>query len=590
MEPLHQLLSRLRGRFSVPLRNASSYVDRPELSLALEKKLDEGESETDSPTTLLIHGLGGTGKTQLALRHVEKHKDSYDPVLWIDAKDPESVRSSFLRCADELRLYVEPTHRAGTDLADFQSIQIVLRWLEARKSTDKRFLVVFDNADNFLRELKTVIPQAGYGSVIITSQDSLAREPFAKCEELRVDIMKPLEARTVLLQRLRQGSNSIPPHVQTLCDKIARMLGYLALAVDLAGAYIRMEAALGTALETALTQYIEDFGRHQDDLLQRDYFRGLSETDKTVWTVWDKTLDRIRDQNRGLDRPDLFLAFLAGFRGSIIQDELFRLASLGLPLLQEFFSKEVESLPVWLKAWTELNKDQWDNFYYRNARDALVRYSLVQRSDGEWSGITIHRLVQWRASMYEKEQPWDVWRLIFFSAICLQSYVDSGKPHFRRHIIPHLPAGSTLKMAVEGFNENQKFIVERTIGRVYFLEGRSKEAEELFRQSLALSRSVLGEEHSDTLISMNNLAATYSAQGRWKEAEELEVRVMEISKRVLSEEHPNTLSSMNNLASTYSDQGRWKEAEELEMRVMKISKRVLGEEHPNTLSSMNNLA
>jgi hypothetical protein len=60
--------------------------------------------------------------------------------------------------------------------------------------------------------------------------------------------------------------------------------------------------------------------------------------------------------------------------------------------------------------------------------------------------------------------------------------------------------------------------------------------------------------------------------------------------RVLGEEHPDTLTSIDNLASTYRNQGRWKEAEELEVQVMETSSRVLGEEHPSTLTSMDNLA
>jgi Tetratricopeptide repeat len=50
---------------------------------------------------------------------------------------------------------------------------------------------------------------------------------------------------------------------------------------------------------------------------------------------------------------------------------------------------------------------------------------------------------------------------------------------------------------------------------------------------------------------------------------------MEMTKRLLGQEHPDTLSSMNNLASTYQNQGRWKEAEELGVQVMETTKRVL---------------
>ena len=128
------------------------------------------------------------------------------------------------------------------------------------------------------------------------------------------------------------------------------------------------------------------------------------------------------------------------------------------------------------------------------------------------------------------------------------------------------------------------------VGLLYDLIGRWKEAEELWVQVIDISKRVLGEQHLDTLNSIANLALTYRNQGRWKEAEELQVQIIKISKRVLGEEHPNTLNNIGNLAVIYWDRGRRKEAEELEIRVMEIMRRVLGEEHPNTLTSMNNLA
>jgi hypothetical protein len=63
--------------------------------------------------------------------------------------------------------------------------------------------------------------------------------------------------------------------------------------------------------------------------------------------------------------------------------------------------------------------------------------------------------------------------------------------------------------------------------------------------------------------------------GGWKEAETLEVVVMEKRKQVLGDDHPDTLTSMENLASTYWNQGRWKEAEMLEMMVIEKTKQVL---------------
>ncbi|KAJ4303184.1 hypothetical protein N0V90_002077 [Kalmusia sp. IMI 367209] len=111
-------------------------------------------------------------------------------------------------------------------------------------------------------------------------------------------------------------------------------------------------------------------------------------------------------------------------------------------------------------------------------------------------------------------------------------------------------------------------------------DGRYNESEELFTQVVRIRKRILGNEHSDTLISMAGLASTYRSQGRWKKAEELGVEVMETRKRALGDEHPHTLTSMGNLALTYSKQGRWKKAEELGVKVMETQRRVLGDEHP----------
>jgi hypothetical protein len=84
---------------------------------------------------------------------------------------------------------------------------------------------------------------------------------------------------------------------------------------------------------------------------------------------------------------------------------------------------------------------------------------------------------------------------------------------------------------------------------------------------------------------MANLALTYRNQGRWKEAEDLDVQVMETSLRVLGQEHPDTLSSMNNLAFTWKGTGKETEAVRLMEECVQLRKRVLGPDHPLSISS-----
>jgi tetratricopeptide (TPR) repeat protein len=128
------------------------------------------------------------------------------------------------------------------------------------------------------------------------------------------------------------------------------------------------------------------------------------------------------------------------------------------------------------------------------------------------------------------------------------------------------------------------------LAATFYEQGRLSEAEELGLRVLEKRKRVLGEEHPDILTSMSGLAITFEKQGRLNEAEELGLQVLEKMKRVLGEEYPDTLESMSNLAVTFYKQGRLSEAEELGLRVLEKRKRVLGEEHLNTLESMNNLA
>jgi len=124
----------------------------------------------------------------------------------------------------------------------------------------------------------------------------------------------------------------------------------------------------------------------------------------------------------------------------------------------------------------------------------------------------------------------------------------------------------------------------------YRKQGLWDAAEELEAQVMETRTRVVGQEHPDTLASMDNLASTYRDQGRWKEAEELVVQMMETRKRVLGQEHPDTLASMNNLAFLLESQGKYDAAEPLYRETLQLTEKVLGKEHPQTLISMNNLA
>lgn len=456
--------------YAVPLKTVHTYTLRQEQTNALEEKLKVRRHQgAEVPHAVAIHGLGGTGKSQLALKYAEDHKHCYDPVLWIDATSADTVRSSFERCATELKLFVDRSETNASSLIDSRALQAVLGWLRDRRETDDEWLVIIDNADDFTWGLKKIIPEGGQGSIIITSRDNLSPMLIdGGCEQLEVSVMSPSEAKTLLLRRLQWGMESAPQKIQQGCQEVVQRLGRLALAVDLAGAYIGNEPNQ----EMALMQYVEDYDKRKDDLLQDSRLRGLLPTEKTVWTVWNTTFEKL-EKDYACFLPTVLLAFLARFKGNIIQDEMFYLASLGMAEVDRKFGNEEERLPSDIRKFLTRNDMEWDSFFYRRSRDLLVRYSLVQRVGEEWPGITMHSLVKWRAMQYKKNEQWEWWHSIFVLAACHQLPQEHESLRFRRHLLVHVPEVAQAWLNRNNVGENTRLFMQRTFNRVHYI--RQKE-------------------------------------------------------------------------------------------------------------------
>ncbi|KAJ5731808.1 uncharacterized protein N7483_006316 [Penicillium malachiteum] len=217
------------------------------------------------PYAVVLHGLGGSGKSQLALKYAECKREELNPVLWIDATNQELFRASFTRCAIELVLSDDQKPQKNARLCDDSTIRLVLRWLYNRTGEDPEWLVIFDNINDLTWDIKDIIPKGTRGRLIINSQDISSWKLLRQgCEKVHVDAMLPQEAKMVLLQHLSRGPDSTLEKVYQCCDEVAEKLGYLALAVDLASAYMgnrdfAPEQVPEQAAEQSLMQYLKDF-------------------------------------------------------------------------------------------------------------------------------------------------------------------------------------------------------------------------------------------------------------------------------------------------------------------------------------------
>ena len=520
-------------RHSMPYKSVDTYTERNKESLEIANKLDMPCDKGGLLGSVVIHGFAGVGKTQLALRYVESHGNLYNTILWLDAENEPKTISSFERCANDLGLSLNQGSTRLNGLVDSPAVQAVLRWLKQRNAEEHAWLVVLDNVNDFDFGIKTVIPAGPYGRVIITSCDSKATMLVdGGSESVQVSVLEQHQSRAILFNHLKWDAVTVSNAKLQNCDDVAEKLGHFALAVDLAGAYISNESNK----DATLREYPKIFDQHQDDLLQNNAFQGLRPHDKTVWTVWDTTLERLK--NKYSSRPDLVLAFLAHFRGKVVQEELFRLVHSAINEVEQGLD-DFPQLPDWLNKLIKQKgeKDEkWDPFNYRQTVNILHRYGLLDIADIGWKGIFMHSLIRWRAIRYEQNAPWESWYLIFIVAACKQLRREYDKPHIRRYLVTHLP---TMNLMGKG---NVEYILDQ-IGSVLYDEGRWNEAEKMCLQVMETTKRVLGEEHPDTLASIANLAAIYHASGQCEIAVSLLRDVVPIQEKKPGTNHPDTVSS-----------------------------------------------
>ena len=445
------------------------------------------------------------------------------------------------------------------------------------------WLLLVDGADN-LEDISQLWPPGIHGDILYTSRNRMLRR-LPGSQMRCVSEMNKDEASELLLKSAHLDM-PLKSHKKQASDIVAE-LGYLALAIDQAGAYI----ANG---ECRIDDFLETFNVHRQHLLQNEAYKGASGNDRAVYATWDLSYTAIARQADSAANGALrqapkaalqILQIFPFFHNEGIMEEIFRSAAENSETQSDAACEAVDEFPSALFC---LRPDgSWESQNFRRGIQTLISFSLIGR-DNSQQHFFMHRLVYlWafdRLTAVEKDRFHNEARDILTKSIAWR--FKTSDYVFRRDLLPHITALQRQATLSSGSTKSQEFA---GFALVLFEAGRWKEAEELDVRVMETWKRVLGEGHPDTLSSIANLASTYRNQGRWKEAEELEVRVMEAMKRVLGEEHPDTLSSMANLAFTFKSQSRDEEAISLIKTCLKLWKQILGLTHPHTETSLKAL-
>ena len=534
----------------IPYRRNELFTGREEWLTQLHDALNRDEPVA---VTQAVAGLGGVGKTQLALAYCYRHLDEYDLIQWLRADDVTTLSTALAELATRLGL----ARRSVTDQPALH--QLALNWLH---TTDKHWLLVYDNADAIQpKELRPFLPKLGHGACLITS-----RNPSwgTLAQTLNLTHFSDGEAVAFLLGQPAMTSEAIAAHPQGEdALKLAHLLGHLPLALEHARAYVEETGC-------SLADYADYFENEREELWGGDLPAPANYDEKTITTTWELAFAQVR-QTPGAAALLNLCCFLA-------PDEI----PLNLIMAAVGAVRE-PPLPEELVALAN------SNMKLDKAIAALRRYSLLTR-DGDT--IALHRLVQTVARDQMPEETLEVW---LKAAIYLIETVFPAE-HNMLHVweegqvlLPHIIQVIEQAKNYELLPETTAYLCSWAGFYLNFL-GSYGAARPFYESAVELNRTHLGEDHTETAISLNNLGLLLKTLGEYEAARPYYERALEIREKTLGENHPDTATTLNDLANLLKAIGKYDEAKPYFERALEVYEAALGPNHPWVAVALSNLA
>ena len=536
-------------------------------------------SSRDAARVAVLAGLGGIGKTQVALKYIQIHQPSYIGVFFVDASSEQELRTAFTRIAydvieEEIRKDPSKDYDHVAKVLGFAGlvgsrqplvddrkrlVNAVKKWLN---HLTQPFLLVLDGADNPAESnLSDYIPSNVLGDVIITTSDSDA----SYLGELFSVEKLPEDASVALLNAASRGVLDTD-RTQDEARRIVQELEGLPLAIDLAGGYF-------ASSKTDIDAFLPTYEEHAKVMLSKVPANGLLGYRKSAFTTWEMSYAKAIQYEQSSGPVLKLLSFV--YPRDICDllyfpSEDHRGVSEKAPPERQALAKEVEEgFSPTTREWAS----QKSSFDIREALSALVKVCLIMRMPDDTTYVihsTVHLWAREQLGPAEQRQYAQDAVILVARAIPSMKYLDNAESWMvHRRLQPHVNACwmNVKKYLSDGTDDNRSFLLAlRMLATSYMSQGYLKTAEEMFSRVLEGQKQVLEANHPDTLTTMDNLASIYreldNLDGNLKKAEELYNEVLVGRKKRLGARHPDTLTTVDHLASVYEYQGKFEKAEE----------------------------
>jgi tetratricopeptide (TPR) repeat protein len=577
---LEASLTALAPHWAVPFPRNPYFTGREEVLEALHHYL--GTEQTVALTqSAALHGLGGVGKTQVALEYAYRYALAYRAVFWLAA---ESVISSFLAIAEVLQL-------PGRDDMDQQRVVAsVQRWL----ATHPQWLLIWDNVED-LELLQHFLPWARHGALLLTTR---AQAVGTLAVGLELEPLLPEESLLLLLRRAKllppQASSQQVhklaarlPAESAAAEELVKTLGGLPLALDQAGAYLE-ETGCG------LVGYVERYQQQSHELLAR---RGAFGADHphSVMTTFRLSYERVQQTDPVAE--------------DLLTEGALHLGPLRSPLATNLIQLD-QALSVLRNLSLVKRYPETQTLSLHRLVQAVLQETMTRAEREQWSRSILEAL---EASFPEVEilivEP-TFWkkceRLLPHALHWLHPSWGSGEPS----ALASLANKTAQYLYQRGFYEQAEQLYQRALGIweqtsgpdhpqwtypllglavLYSVQGKSERAEPLFQRALSIREQTLGSDHPQVAQALYGLAVFSMRHGKSERAEPLLQRACSIWEHTLRPDHPLRAQTLLVLAELYQLQGKFDQAERLSWRALGLWEQALGPGHPLVARALQQL-
>ncbi|MFD8751898.1 tetratricopeptide repeat protein [Kitasatospora sp. NPDC059577] len=520
-----------------------------------------------------VHGLGGIGKSTLALAYAHRHRSDYSLVWWVNADSPTRIEQALAGLARRLL----PAWAGAT--SQDQQAEWAMAWLQWHSG----WLLVFDNAEK-PADLDYYLGALNKGHHLISSRRATGWPHTIRT--IALGTLHSEDAAQLICMYAFPDSTPTARELQE-ARELAVELGYLPLALEQAGAYLRQNPTI--TIDSYRRRLLNNLDKAADSI----------DAERTIARIWNQTVRDLAARNPRAVNILRTLAWLApdGVPISLLEtsaadDHEFHEA-LGLLNCYSMVNITERTVSIHRLIQTVLRSTAPDGpdgspAGRRAAENALLKVLNQCGSpqgiiSAEWDAL-MPQLIALAITRPEETTDNHTENLYTTAAEYLhqQGHITRAIPFYEAIVAQRRRAlGDTSPDTITSCNN---------LAAAYQSAGDLARAIPLFETTLVQYTRVLGNAHPDTLVCCNNLAAAYGSVGDFKRAIQLHEATLAHRERFLGNTHPSTLASRANLASTYLSAGDLARAIQLHEATLAHRERFLGDSHPDTAMSRNNLA